>query len=212
MYELDERCKRIEGLSFVQLAALTGFLIPVQHSQRKGWTGQAVEKALGSTAGNRAVPDFEQLGIELKTIPLNEKGLPAESTFITSIDLLTVHQQQWLNSSCRHKLQTVLWVPVEGVTTIPFEQRRVGRPFIWSPDVQDEAILARDWEELSSMIGTGRLEEIHAGMGEYLQVRPKAANARSLCHGYDAEANRILTLPRGFYLRSRFTAGLLSDN
>lgn len=208
--ELLERCHLIEGLNFSQVSSLTGFSIPEQPSRRKGWTGQAIEIALGATAGTKSMPDFNFLGIELKTIPLNEQGMPAESTFVTSIPLLTIHQQTWKQSQCYQKLHRVLWVPVEGVKTIPFEQRRIGRAHLWSPNKEEERILAEDWLELTTMMGTGRLEEIDASFGDYLQVRPKAANARSLCYGFDSEGNKVLTLPRGFYLRSRFTAQLLT--
>jgi len=204
--ELLERCALIEGLSFSQLASLTQTPIPVLPSRRKGWAGQAIEVALGATAGTKSLPDFHHLGIELKSIPLNEQGKPAESTFITTIPLLRIHHQTWPESQCYQKLKRVLWLPLEGAKHIPFEQRRLGQALIWSPNAEEERVLASDWQELSTMIGTGRLEEIDASMGEYLQVRPKGANAKSLCYGFDAEGNKVLTLPRGFYLRSRFTA------
>lgn len=210
--ELLARCALIEGLNFAQLAVLTQFPIPSEPSKRKGWAGCAIEIALGTTAGNLPLPDFNHLGIELKTVPLNEKGKPAESTFITSIPLLTIHQQIWLKSQCYQKLKRVLWVPLEGLRTINFEERRIGRAILWSPDQEEEKILEQDWLELTTMIGTGRLEEIDARMGEYLQVRPKAANARSLCYGFDSEGNKALTLPRGFYLRSSFTQRFFRPN
>lgn len=206
--ELLSRCALIEGLTFSQLSSLTQFFIPAQESKRKGWTGNAIEIALGTTAGTKSLPDFNHLGIELKTIPFGRNGKPSESTFVTSIPLLTIHHQEWPTSTCYQKLKRVLWVPVEGDNQIPFLQRRIGQARLWSPNADEEAILARDWLELSLMIGTGKLEDIGASMGEYLQVRPKGANARSLCYGYDSEGNRILTLPRGFYLRSRFTQTL----
>lgn len=203
--ELLERCALIEGLSFSQLASLTRMPIPQQQARRKGWAGQAIEVALGSTAGTKSLPDFHHLGIELKSIPLNDIGKPAESTFVTSIPLLSIHHQRWSESACYRKLKRVLWLPLESSKAIPFEQRRLGRALIWSPSMEEERILAGDWHELSTMIGMGKLEEIDASMGEYLQVRPKGASARSLCYGYDQEGNKVLTLPRGFYLRTRFT-------
>lgn len=204
------RCSAIEGLNFAQLAAELSLIIPEQSQRRKGWAGLAIERALGATAGCQPLPDFKQLGIELKTMPLNHLGTPAESTFVTSIPLLTIHQQQWLTSQCYGKLKRVLWVPVEGDNRIPFEQRRIGQGLLWSPDAQDEAILAADWHDLTTLIATGRLDEIDATYGQYLQVRPKAANARSLCYGFDSEGNKKLTLPRGFYLRTAFTRQLLT--
>lgn len=85
--ELLEQCQRIEGLSFAQLALELGLFTPVNPVHRKGWVGQALELALGADAKNESLPDFKQLGIELKTIPINKSGKPAESTFIVSIPL-----------------------------------------------------------------------------------------------------------------------------
>lgn len=207
--ELLARTRSVEGCSFLQLANLLGLKIPATPSQRKGWTGMALEQVLGASAGSLPVPDFQHLGIELKTIPLNALGKPAETTFITSIPLLTIHTQVWKQSQCYQKLQRVLWIPVEGDPNIPFEQRRIGSARLWSPSQAEESVLAKDWQELTTMIGTGRLEEITASMGVYLHVRPKAANGRSLCFGFDSEGNKIATLPRGFYLRTCFTESLL---
>lgn len=193
-----------------QLAMSLGLSIPTHPLQRKGWVGQAIELALGTTAGCKSTPDFDVLGIELKTIPINPLGNPAESTFITSIPLLTIQQQIWHTSTCYAKLKRVLWIPIEGDRRIAFEGRRIGRAVLWSPNVEEENILERDWSEFAQLISLGRLGEIDARMGEYLQVRPKAANAKSLCFGLDEEGNKILTMPRGFYLRSRFTAMILS--
>ena len=209
--ELLTRCQAIEGLSFAQLATTLGLIIPVHPSQRKGWAGQAIELALGTTAGNKSGPDFCSLGIELKTLPINHLGTPAESTFVTTIPLLTIHQQTWHTSQCFAKLKRVLWLPLEGERTIPFADRRIGRGILWSPSIEEEAILAKDWAELTLMISTGMLAEVDASLGDYLQVRPKAANAKSLCYGFDEAGNKILTLPRGFYLRSSFTQRIFTS-
>ena len=114
--------------------------------------------------------------------PMGVNSKPLESTFVTSINLLTIHKEQWETSQCFSKLRRVLWVPVEGDNTIPFQHRRVGCAFLWSASAEDEAVLKRDWCELSFMLGGGQLAEVDARMGLYLQVRPKAANARSLCY------------------------------
>ena len=203
--ELLARCQAIEGLSFAQLATALGLAIPEHPSQRKGWAGKAIELALGATAGNKSSPDFCSLGIELKTLPINHLGKPAESTFVTTIPLLTIHKQAWETSQCFAKLRRVLWMPIEGDRDISFPNRRIGQGVLWSPSAHDEAILAKDWSEFAFMISAGMLAEIDASMGDYLQVRPKAANGKSLCYGFDEAGNKILTLPRGFYLRSSYT-------
>ena len=109
----------------------------------------------------------------------------------------------------RRKLCRVLFIPVEGARDIPVPLRRIGSPLLWSPMLEEEAVLRRDFEELMEMVCLGEVERISAHYGTYLQIRPKAANARArtACVGTDGRA--IETLPRGFYLRATFTAGLL---
>lgn len=204
--ELIVRCKELQGFSFAQLGKSLGLNIPANPNQRKGWTGMAIELALGTDANNKSVPDFMDLGIELKTLPIGKSGKPAESTFVTSIPLLTLHQQTWKTSQCFAKLKRVLWLPIEGDNDIPFMSRRIGQGFLWSPDETQERILAADWDYLSFKMTTGMLETIDASVGVYLQVRPKGADGKSLCYGYDSHGNKVQTLPRGFYLRSCFTS------
>ncbi len=207
--ELLNRCQAIEGIAFAQLAAQYDLIIPNQANQRKGWIGQALEIALGANAGNLAKPDFTYLDIELKTIPIGPGGVPVESTYITSIPLLTIHQQNWLSSQCYAKLKKVLWIPIEGDITIPYNHRRIGRGFIWTPNEHQFSLLETDWNYLTSQIILGHLETLDATVGDVLQIRPKAVNGRSLCYGYDSEGNKVKTLPRGFYLRSTFTRSIL---
>lgn len=206
--ELLSRCAELEGLTLLQLASSVSYAIPMHYLKRKGWVGKVVEMFLGATSGSLALPDFYHLGVELKTIPINSKGNPAESTFITTIPLLTIHKEHWHNSQCYQKLKRVLWVPFEDDNNIPFQHRRIGKSVIWSPSTEEYEYLCRDWTELTDMIRLGRLSEIDSTYGEYLQIRPKAANAKSLCNAIDENGLLIQTLPRGFYLRSRFTKKL----
>jgi len=187
------------------LASQYGFKIPESPLQRKGWLGQMLEVVLGTSAGTMAAPDFLQLGIELKSIPLSATGLPKESTFVTTIPLLTVHKESWKTSACYAKLRRVLWVPVEGDPTIAYATRRIGQAVLWSPSAEEDAILQQDWEELTELIVAGKLTTLDATYGQYLQIRPKAADAASLCDAFDEAGHKIKTLPRGLYLRSQFT-------
>lgn len=207
--ELIMRAQHIAGLRFADLAEEADIPVPPDLRKDKGWVGQLLEWHLGATAGSKPQQDFERLGIELKSIPVSYSGKPLETTFVCVAPLVGVQGLTWENSHVRHKLSRVLWIPVEGERDIPLAERRVGSPLIWSPSAEEEQQLKADWEELMEFIVLGNINQITARHGEVLQLRPKAANGRVLTEAYGANGKPIKTLPRGFYLRTQFTAQLL---
>ena len=206
--ELLARCRDLAGLSLAQVAEHVGETVPEDLNRRKGWIGQLIERALGATASARAEPDFQGLGVELKTLPVDRRGQPRESTYVCTVPLegpAESWQQCWL----RRKLARVLWLPIQSDPETPGPERRVGMPLLWSPDAEEESALRTDWEELMDMVRMGELERITARHGEVLQIRPKAADARALRTAVGADGAPVQVNPRGFYLRPAFTAALL---
>ncbi|BBQ28976.1 DNA mismatch repair endonuclease MutH [Aeromonas caviae] len=207
--ELLSRAYAMAGFTLAQLAATAGILVPRDLRRDKGWTGQLIEWQLGASAGSRPEQDFPDLGIELKTIPVDPQGRPLETTFVCVAPLIGVSGQRWEESNVRNKLSRVLWIPVEGSRDIPVGDRRVGMPLLWSPNEEEEGLLRQDWEELMDMIVLGEVEQISARHGQVLQLRPKAANSKALTRAIGRNGQPIMTLPRGFYLKIEFTHQLL---
>ncbi len=202
------RARRIAGCTVGELAAAHEVRVPREAARRKGFVGQLVEAALGATAGSRAEPDFPALGVELKTIPVRADGRPKESTFVCSIALDAIADAEFEGSVLSKKLARVLFVPIaedDGA----LEDRRLGAPILWSPSPEEGAVLAADWALLAGKIADGDVEAITAHLGEALQVRPKASSSRARRLGPAAEGGLAWTLPRGFYLRARFTEVVL---
>jgi len=206
--ELLERANTLAGQALEQVASQAGWSCPPDLRRNKGWFGQLLETVLGASAGSLAEPDFRTIGVELKTLPIDRRGLPKESTYVCTVPL-DERTGNWEDSWVRNKLHRVLWMPVEADPAIPLPRRRIGAPLLWSPDPEQEAALRQDWEELMDMGCLGELEKITAHHGNILQIRPKAADAKALTWGIDSNGDRVPTTPRGFYLRSRFTAGIL---
>ncbi|MDF7681647.1 DNA mismatch repair endonuclease MutH [Enterobacteriaceae bacterium ESL0689] len=202
--------QRLAGYTLGELAALADIAIPRDLTRDKGWTGILLEKWLGASAGSKPQQDFAALGIELKTIPVDRRGRPLETTFVCVAPLTGNSGVSWESCHVRYKLRRVLWVPVEGERSIPLAQRRVGTPLLWSPSEEEERQLRMDWEELMDLIVLGQVERITARHGEVLQLRPKAANSKALTQAIGIHGEPILTLPRGFYLKKNFTAALLA--
>lgn len=210
--QLLQRAHRLAGSCIAELAADLNLPLPANLQRHKGWIGMLLERALGATAGSKAERDFADLGVELKTIPVTAQGVPLETTFVCVAPLTGNIGVTWQQSHVRHKLTKVLWIPVEGERSLPLGERCVGTPLLWTPSEQEDQQLQTDWEELMEMISFGRVEEITARQGQYLQIRPKAANSRALTEARGPDGEKILTLPRGFYLKKTFTAPLLAKH
>ncbi|MDH2998961.1 DNA mismatch repair protein MutH [Pasteurellaceae bacterium LFhippo2] len=209
--ELLDKAQWLAGFTLGEIAEQLNMVVPPDLRRDKGWIGMLIETALGAKAGSKAEQDFAHLGIELKTIPINHRGLPLETTFVSLAPLTHNNGITWQTSHVRHKLQKVLWVPVEGTRTIPLAERHIGQPILWQPTAEQEFQLQRDWEELMELIVLGRLNEINATLGEVMQLRPKGRNNKSLANAIDHNGKMIQSLPLGFYLRKQFTAQILQN-
>ena len=173
--------------------------------------GELLEVALGASSGSQDQPDFRDLGIELKTIPMDALGRVRESTFVCAIDLETVEREEWAQSRVLRKLRRVLWIPVAAAPGLDPAGRELGQALIWSPSPEQEAILRDDWHLLMGEISVGGVEQVTAHLGQALQVRPKAANASVRVEVMSEQGIPVPARPCGFYLRARFTGALLWD-
>lgn len=209
--ELMERANSLAGITIQQLANKMSADVPESLIHAKGWFGNLLERYLGAEAASAPVPDFINLGVELKTIPIDENGKPKESTYICVAQLDPIALSSWENSLVKHKLTEVLWIPFEASKTIPVSLRRIGSPVLWKANAEQEEQLKKDWQELCDMITLGDVDKISSSMGTYLQIRPKAANANSLTKDKNQSGPNSLTLPQGFYLRPSFTHSIFSS-
>ena len=210
--ELQQRLDSIAGLTVAELAEQLGITVPADLRSHKGWLGDLAERALGCDAASLSEPDFTKLGIELKTLPVNNKGQVQESTYICTVPLKPSQQGPWLESCVYKKLRHVLWLPVQASAEIPLAERHIGSGLLWRAPEKEITALAQDWEELMNIIALGKFESLSAQHGDVLQIRPKAANASILVTAIGPEGQTIQTLPRGFYLRPHFTNRLLTEH
>jgi DNA mismatch repair protein MutH len=208
--QLRARAEALAGRTLEQVAAALSRSVPAHPRHAKGWMGQLLEAQLGATAGSLPEPDFQQIGVELKTLPVSPAGKSLESTYVCTVPLEQVEEPLWERSNVRRKLARVLWFPVLTERGQPIGDRRLGWPLLWSPSAEEEAGLRADWEELMDLVCLGRVEEITAHHGTWLQMRPKAADSRARRWGTGSDGARVRTAPRGFYLRAGFTARLLA--
>jgi len=208
--ELLAKATSLHGRTLGEISNTINLSVPPDQLKNKGFVGELIEYYVGVSKKNKnlPIPDFENLGIELKTIPVIE-GRPTESTHVCSAALKRNAGEQWKNSRVFRKLEKVLWVPIQADTKIRLSERVVGRAFLWSPSAEDERILRSDWEEHMELIILGRFAELHGERGEYLQIRPKGRNSNSKGLSTSELGEPTITQPRGFYLRQSFTEKII---
>jgi DNA mismatch repair protein MutH len=202
--ELLERARAIGGATIGEVARHLGRELP--SSGHKGYVGALIERALGLTPRG-AGPDAAALGVEVKTMPIDPRGVPRESTFVCMVPRDGL-DHTWRDSAPYAKLARVLFVPVEQRGALA--SRRVGTAFLWSPDADDDALLASDWTELSGLLRVHGHEHVSARHGRVMQLRPKAARAASRWRATGDDGAPMLALPRAFYLRRPFVASILT--
>ncbi len=209
--ELRDRATWLAGRTIDAIAAAIGVGPPPLGVRGKGKVGGLIETALGAESGNAAEPDFARLGIELKTLPIDGRGVPRESTFVCTLVLADADRAEWETSVARAKLAHVLFVPIIFDASQSNVERRVGVPFFWRPTPSQQAVLKGDFDDAMGLIGSGSIEALTARRGRWLQVRPKAATGRVRTISFGPEGEWIATVPRGFYLRASFTRALIED-
>ena len=210
--ELLARATEMAGQCLATLAEGQGVTVPTDSRRAKGWAGQLIEAYLGATAGSLSEPDFQLIGVELKTIPVNSSGEPRESTYVCTVPLMGGASLSWHGCNVQHKMARVLWVPIVTDDATAPGDRVLGWPLLWSPSPEEESALEADWQELMDMVCLGELESISAHHGTCLQIRPKAADSRARRWGIGESGEHVRTLPRGFYLRPSFTRGILEKH
>lgn len=208
--ELMMRVNAIAGLTLGEIATQYAFKTPDNLLREKGWIGQLIEYVLGATAASKPEPDFPHLGVELKTLPISYTGKPLETTYVSITPLTNLHGVTWQNSVVKKKLSHVLWLPILSERDLAPTDRIIGSGFLWQPSQQEEALLKKDWEELTEMIALGNIEQLNGHFGQVLQLRPKAANSKALTQAIGPNGSEIMTLPRGYYLKTEFTRQILA--
>src|SRR5512140_2757462 len=149
------RAEALVGRTLGDVAAELGLGFDASGVRTKGKGGEILERALGATGGSAKVHDFPALGVELKTIPTDAREHPFESTYVCTLPMDDVDRVEWETSWVRSKLSRVLWVPLVAAHDDAHSARKIGRPRIWSPTPEQDAVLRADFDDAVGAIALG---------------------------------------------------------
>ena len=123
--QLKERLFSIMGKNLSDLASFAKIALPISPLHGKGFQGELMERLLGASAPGLPIPDFPNLGIELKTVPVSEDFKALESTFFCSAPLNEVRVKRFEDSILFHKISRVLFVFLVSPRNFSYEKRYV---------------------------------------------------------------------------------------
>src|SRR6185295_3392700 len=179
---LVAHARALVGVELGELADQLGLPVPARGAvHTKGWSGQIIERELGvESGGGVSGPDFAALDVELKTVPVDARLRPRESTAVCQIDPVTIAGESWETSTVRRKLGRVMFVALEVPPPAPdgkarsVGERRVTAVRLWTPSAADDDLLRVDFELFARRyFRQGRAAAITGHLGRALQVRPK---------------------------------------
>lgn len=105
-----------KGLSLSEINKSVQEKFGIQITTNKGVVGQILEALVGNVPNSNPNADIENLGVELKVLPLRKVSnrlQPKERSKIKSLNYNTIVNDQWINSSVRKKMSTILFLMYE---------------------------------------------------------------------------------------------------
>jgi DNA mismatch repair protein MutH len=172
----------------------------------KGNFGQILEKYYFEYEPNSvSEPDFNEVGIELKSSPLKKSKknhLSAKERLVLSIiNYNDIINQDFETSSFLIKnnhLLLILYLYESGVEVIDFVIKLVGD---WKIPQDDLAIIKSDWEKIQNKVKEGRAHELSEGDTLYLGACTKGGkggNPRQQPHSTILAKQRAFSLKQGY--------------
>ncbi len=138
-----------------------------------------LEVYLGAMAGSKPEQDFAEIGIELKTIPIDSAGKAAGNHVCLCRPSDRQQRRDMGKQPCSPQTGARTVDPGGRGTSDPACRTPDRRAFAVEPSDEEEQQLRQDWEELMDLIVLGKVESITARHGEVLQLRPKGRQQQS---------------------------------
>lgn len=210
--EVLQHARTLIGCTAGEVAAAIGQMAYLDEPKAQGKTGVGglVEWYFGKPPNNSPEPDIPELAIEIKTIPLEQRGRtsrqlgPKEPTSLTMMDYARVAEEGWQQAYVRKKLHRILWIPY----IHDFDDKRkhtFQQPFLWSPAAHDLPYFEQDYEVVRQTILAGKAHQLSETLSVVLAARRKGIGADKR----KQPKSPILAPSRAWALKSAYTSTVL---
>jgi DNA mismatch repair endonuclease MutH len=157
--KLLEKLHILKGKNLQEIADIYDLYIT---SSAKNSVAILIRKAIGFKNIKSRIKEFEQRGLEIKTIPVRPMdNRPWESTSFPTMKLQEFVEEEWESSTLYNYLEKVLFIPIyRDQKDTPLQNRVFGRAFYWSPSDQELEIIKKEWTMYQQEVRSG-LAKVH---------------------------------------------------
>ena len=209
--ELIIKSNKISGIRITDFCKPFNEFFSEKTKKSSGYLGKILEIYLGTSGKNFPIPDFPNLNIELKSLPLNKNMLPKNIVKICSTSFFPLETNySWETSIVKRKLEKVLWIPFQSDKSVPYHRRRILQPFL-SNLKGYEKIIKEDYENIITLLFLGKLNLISPTLGKYLILKPISSN-KNLTNFLNDKGELIKTNFVGFYINKKFLKKIIYEN
>ncbi len=219
---LLERINKHSGKSIGVISQLFG----IQAINGKSAVANIMKKAIGFKSLKSKYKELEQLGIEIKTLPVRASdNRPWESTSFPAFKLKELVKEKWDDSPLSSYLTRILFIPIyREKEKTPIQDRLLGNAFFWSPTDVEESNIIKEWEQYKKEVSNGKCKITKVPWGdkhkevtslskesdtEIIHVRPHGATTAG-DRDEDDCGNSIVK--QSFWLNKKFTQKLLQSS
>jgi DNA mismatch repair protein MutH len=122
----------------------------------------------------KALPEFAENGIEMKTIRLGARGVPPEDMSFPHFDFLKVQNQEWEESDLFDKIERKFLFIVFVLN--PDGVLRLEKVFYWNMPFEDRLEAAAVWEKTKALVSRSLVTFPRASESRVAHVRPHGRN------------------------------------
>lgn len=193
------------------------------YNEGKGSLGQLVEELVFDYKINSTKDaDFQEVGMELKVVPLKrinpiktskllckKMGLSVKERMILSIiDYKSIVNESWETNSISKKMSKLLlmfYLYEMEVDLLDYIFQLVDK---WEPSLMDLEVIRKDWEFIVEKIRNGKAHELSEGDTYYLGAATKGSNANSL---REQPFSSELAMQRAFSFKRSYVESIFEE-
>jgi len=184
-----------------------------------------IKKAIGFKNVNSRIKEFDQIGTEVRVLPIRTKDhKPWEAVSFSQFKFKEVIKEAWEDSELLQFVDSILFIPIyRKAAKTPLSQRVIGKAFLWKPTKNELETIQEEWSMYLDEIKSGKAKprKIKSGSKtkevtslskesntKIIHIRPHAKNRKD--RDEDQFGNR--PVKHSFWLNKAFVHELLRKN